>query len=117
MLISFGVTLHECLKAQNSLKAEGINCRVLDLISLKPLDVDGIQKAIEACNGNALIVEEHYPEGGACDAVCSAAVGLIKKLGHLCVRKVPGSAKPAEQLELQGLDSSSIAAKIRLQLS
>jgi hypothetical protein len=41
-----------------------------------------------------IIAEEHYPEGGIYDAVCGAVPTSIKRIAHLCVRKVPGSAKP-----------------------
>jgi len=48
--------------------------------------------------GNVLVVEDHYPEGGVYDAVCGAVPTSIKRIEHLCVRRVPGSAKPEEQL-------------------
>ena len=75
--------------------------------------MEGLRKNIAEVNGRVIVVEEHYPEGGICEAVCSAAPSLIKQLGHLCVRKVPGSAKPQEQLELHGVDSTGICDKVR----
>lgn len=60
-----------------------------------------------------MVAEEHYEAGGAYEAVCGAAVSLIKQIDQLCVRKVPGSAKPTEQLEIHGLDAVSIANKVR----
>ena len=45
-----------------------------------------------------MIAEEHYPEGGLYEAVCGATLGHIKSVRHLCVNRVPGSAKPQEQL-------------------
>jgi transketolase len=70
----------------------------LDIFSLKPLDEEGIRQNIEEVGGSVLFVEEHYPEGGIRDAVCGAVPGSIKRIEHLCVRQVPGSAKPEEQL-------------------
>jgi transketolase len=87
--------------------------RVLDIFSLKPLDVEGIRANIEAVGGNVLVVEEHYPEGGVRDAVCGAVPTSIKKLEHLCVREVPGSAKPEEQLEIYGVDHTAIYNKAK----
>ena len=55
-----------------------------------------------------IVAEEHYEAGGAYEAVCGAGVGVIKEIRHLCVTKIPGSAKPQEQLEIQGLDRKSI---------
>jgi len=83
------------------------------LFSIKPIDKEGLEKNLEKCNGNVLVVEEHYPEGGAGDAVCGALAGSIKKFNHLCVRKVPGSAKPTEQLEIHGLDANAIVQKVK----
>lgn len=94
IVITIAVTVHEALKAWAKLKEEGINIRILDIFSLKPLDNEGLKTHIEAVGGNVLVVEEHYPEGGARDAVCSAVPGSLKRVEHLCVREVPGSATP-----------------------
>ena len=75
----------------------GINVIILDIFCLKPLDVEGLKKNIQAVGGKVLVVEEHYPEGGVYDAVCGAAPSYIKRIEHLCVQRVPGSAKPEEQ--------------------
>ena len=45
--------------------------RVVDLFTIKPIDPT-IEKQIKECNGLGLVIEEHYPEGGVFDAVCSA---------------------------------------------
>ena len=72
--------------------------RIVDVFSLKPLDVQGFKKNIEECGGKVLFVEEHYPEGGIRDAVCGVAATSMKVVEHLCVHDVPGSAKPDEQM-------------------
>ena len=64
LVIAGGITLHESLKACEKLKKEGINIRVLDLFSVKPIDQSGIlQNAIES-NSTVLTVEDHYIHGG-----------------------------------------------------
>lgn len=120
MVIAASVTTHEALKAHKRLADEsklGINLdisiRVLDIFSLKPLDVEGLRKNIEAVNGNVIVVEEHYPEGGIYDAVCGAVTTSIKRIAHLCVHRVPGSAKPEEQLEIHGVDHTAIYNKVK----
>ena len=60
-----------------------------------------------------MVAEEHYEAGGAYEAVCGVGVQLIKQVDQLCVTKIPGSAKPTEQLEIQGLDALSIAKRVR----
>ena len=63
LLVGAGITLHECIKACNELKAEGVNVRVFDPFCLKPLDAQGIIENAHACGGNVITVEDHYPEG------------------------------------------------------
>ena len=87
--------------------------RVVDIFSLKPLDVKGLIENIERCQGKVVGAEEHYPEGGLYEAVCGGALGSIKSIRHLCVHRVPGSAKPQEQLEIHGLDSKAIENAVR----
>ncbi len=47
------------------------------------------------------------------DAVCGQTVGHLSKVEHLCVRRVPGSAKPEEQLEMHGLEAKAIEKAVR----
>lgn len=93
--------VHESLKAAQNLAADGtclinsgIHVRIVDIFSLKPLDVEGLIANIDDCHGNVVVAEEHYPEGGLYEAVCGAALTHIKAIKHLCVHRVPGSAKP-----------------------
>lgn len=113
VVITFGVIIHETLKAYEALLADGVKIRVVDIFSFKPFDSAGIKKHIEDCSGKVLVAEEHYEAGGAFEAVCGAASESIKNITQLCVRTVPGSAKPDEQLQIQGLDGKSIQKKIR----
>lgn len=87
--------------------------RVVDIFSLKPLDTEGLIANIDATHGKVLVAEEHYPEGGLYEAVCGAAFSHIKSIKHLCVHRVPGSAKPQEQLEIHGLDHGAIEGAVR----
>ena len=50
---------------------EGIEARVIDLYSIKPLDAETLQAAAEA-TGTIVTVEDHWPEGGLGDAVLAA---------------------------------------------
>lgn len=57
VLISYGAMVHRCLEAAGSLAEEGIGCRVLDLRSLVPLDVDALGGAVRA-TGRVVVVHE-----------------------------------------------------------
>lgn len=63
LLIGAGITLHECLKAYEILKADGIMVRVFDPFCLKPFDDAGVIANANACGGNIVTVEDHYPQG------------------------------------------------------
>ncbi len=56
-LISYGAMVHRCLEAATALAAEGLECRVIDLRSLVPLDVETIGAAVRE-TGRAVVVHE-----------------------------------------------------------
>jgi 2-oxoisovalerate dehydrogenase E1 component beta subunit len=56
-IVSYGAMVHRCLDAAAQLAAEGIECRVLDLRSLTPLDADALGDAVRA-TGRAVVVHE-----------------------------------------------------------
>ncbi|GGX05648.1 transketolase [Streptomyces malachitofuscus] len=114
-LVAAGVTVPEALAAADSLAAEGIAVRVIDLYSVKPVDRETLRTAAEE-TGCLMTVEDHRPEGGLGDAVAEAfADGRpVPRLVRLAVRNMPGSASPDEQLHAAGIDAESIAAAGRL---
>src|SRR6202035_2114627 len=50
-LIGAGVTLHQCLAAADTLAADGISARVIDLYSVKPVDTETLLAAVAATGG------------------------------------------------------------------
>ena len=114
-LIGAGITLHEALKAADALAEEGVGARVIDLYSVKPVDVDTLRAAAEATGGRFVIVEDHWPEGGLAEAVLSAFADSDERprVVHLAVRELPGSGTPAELLAAAGIDAEHIAAAAR----
>lgn len=114
-LVAAGVTVHEALAAADALDREGIQVRVIDLYSVKPVDRLTLRRAAED-TGCLLTVEDHHPEGGLGDAVLDAFLDgrPVPRLVRLGVRTMPGSASPEEQLHAAGIDGESIAAAGRL---
>jgi transketolase len=107
-IVGAGITVHEALKAAETLAGEGIEARVIDLYSIKPLD----EEALRSLTCPIVTVEDHWPEGGLGDAVLSALAGgrePLPAVTKLAVRAMPGSATPDEQLQLAGIDLASIA--------
>jgi transketolase len=112
-LVGAGITLHEALKAADALADEGVLARVIDVYSLKPIDVETLREAAEATHGRLVVAEDHWPEGGLGEAVLSALAGEEVNFSHLAVREMPGSGKPAELLAAAGIDADAIAAAAR----
>lgn len=110
-VIGAGVTLHEALKAYEILKEKGILIRVIDLYSVKPLDVKTLKKAAEE-TGAIITVEDHHKEGGIGEAVASALSG-IAPVYTLAVEKMPHSGKPDELLEYEGISANAICKIVK----
>jgi transketolase len=114
-LIGAGVTLHEAIKAADALAADGVNARVIDLYSVKPVDADTLATASQATGGRFVVVEDHWPEGGIGEAVISAMADADERprVVKLAVTHLPGSGKMAELLHDCGIDSDAIVAAAR----
>jgi transketolase len=113
-LVGAGVTLHEALEAAEQLAADGVQARVIDLYSVKPVDAETLVRAA-AETGAIVTAEDHWPEGGLGEAVLSALADAgepcrVRKLG---VEIMPGSGTPDELLREAGIDSGAIAAAAR----
>merc|ERR1719328_1078771 len=67
LVVAAGVTLFEALKAADTLAEAGVNIRVMDPFTIKPLDITAVQDNAAACHGRVITVEDHYPEGGLGD--------------------------------------------------
>jgi transketolase len=113
-LIGAGITLHQAMAAADTLSGEGINARVIDLYSVKPVDAEVLREAA-AATGRLVTVEDHWPEGGLGDAVLDVFADAPERprIVKLAVRAMPGSATPAEQLAAAGIDAAAIAAAAR----
>jgi transketolase len=110
-VVAAGVTLHEALAAHDALAKDGIAVRVIDLYSVKPIDVATLHKAAAETRG-FVTVEDHSVSGGIGDAVASAVAGSAR-IEMLGVRTVPRSGKPVELMRAHGLTADAIAAAVR----
>jgi transketolase len=114
-LVGAGITLHEALKAADALASDGINARVIDLYSVKPIDHETLAAASAATGGRFVVVEDHWPEGGIGEAVISTFADADERprIVKLAVTHLPGSGKPAELLADCGIDADAITAAAR----
>jgi transketolase len=110
-IVAAGVTVHEALKAAEMLAEEGIEARVIDLYSIKPLD----ERTLRSLATPIITVEDHFPEGGLGEAVLAALADADERprVVGLAVREMPHSGKPAELLSEAGIDAEHIVEAAR----
>lgn len=113
VVFAAGITLHEALKAYEHLKNEDISIAVVDLYSVKPLDEETIKKFSHL---PMIVVEDHYPSGGIGEAVLSVIARntlQVTRYTHLCVRSIPHSGSPEENLSYAEIDASAIVKVVK----
>jgi len=111
-VIGAGVTLFEALAAYEELHKEGVNIRVIDLYSVKPVDTNTLMAAAKATKG-LITVEDHYPAGGIGEAVMAALAPNPVRLYSLAVTKKPKTGKPAELLDYEDISRSAIVRLVK----
>jgi transketolase len=112
-----GITVKMALEAAESLKQEGIACRVLDMFSIKPIDSELLEKAARE-TGGIVTCEEHNIMGGFGSAVAE----VVSETYPVPIRRIGAqdmfgeSARDNEislLLEKHGITSINIAKKVK----
>ena len=103
----------EALEAAKNLKREGIDCRVLNMPTLKPIDEAAIIKAAET--GAIVTAEEHLEHGGLGSMVAKIVAQHQPVPVELVALKdtYAKSGKPAELLERYGLTARDIEKAVK----
>ena len=116
-IIATGLMVGMALEAANMLKTEGINARVVNIHTIKPIDKDIIIKASKE-TGAIVTAEEHYIMGGlgsaVAEVVCENAPCPVKIIG---TDRFGKSGKPAELFEEYGLTPANIVEKVKEAIS
>ncbi len=108
-IIATGLMVEQALVAAETLKAEGVNARVINIATIKPLDEEIIIKAAKEC-GKVVTCEEHSIIGGLGEAVA----GVLSEqcptpMRRVGVQDVFGHSGPAlEVLKEFGLCAENI---------
>lgn len=117
-IIANGLMVAEAIRAAETLDAEGISARVLDLHTVKPLDREAIRRAAVE-TGAIVVAEEHLVDSGTGVRVAQAVAEM-----HPCVMEFVGiqntyaeSGPPEALLEKYGLTAPHIAAAARKALA
>lgn len=116
-IVATGLPVAESLKAAKMLAADGIQAKVINIHTIKPLDEELIVEAAKE-TGKIVTVEEHSVIGGlgsaVCDCLCEKAPARVLKIG---MNDVFGESGPAVQLlHKYGLDAEGIYKKIKAYL-
>ncbi len=113
-IIANGDTVRLALEAAEALEGEGVKARVLDMHTIKPLDVDAVTAAIEEI-GRVVTVEDHNIMNGLGSAVCEVAAelgkGRVKRIG---IQDQFGQSAPYERLlAINGVTVENIVASAK----
>ena len=113
-IVATGLMVAQALEAADALKGQGINARVINIHTIKPIDKDIIIKAAKE-TGKIVTVEEHSIIGGlgsaVCDVLCEnypvpvTKIGVMDTFGH--------SGPAAALLEEFGLCADNIANTVK----
>lgn len=113
-IIANGDTVRLAIQAAEELEAQGITARVLDMHTIKPLDVEAVQSCIDEI-GKIVTVEDHNILNGLGSAVCEVAAeagkGRVKRIG---IQDQFGQSAPYERLlEMNGVTVENIVAQAK----
>ena len=113
-IVATGLPVSNCLEAAEKLAADGIDAKVINIHTIKPLDEELIVEAAKA-TGKVVTVEEHSVIGGlgsaVCDVLSEKAPTQVMKIG---INDTYGESGPAlELIAKYGLDTESIYQKIK----
>ena len=112
-LVATGLMVQEALKAADMLAEEGIDARVINIHTIKPIDEEIITKAAKE-TGAIVTAEEHYIMGGlgsaVTEVVCANAPCPVKIIG---TDRYGCSGKPADLFVKYGLTAENMVAKAK----
>ncbi len=116
-IIATGLPVANCLEAAEKLAADGIEAKVINIHTIKPLDEELVVAAAKE-TGKVVTVEEHSVIGGlgsaVCDVLSAQAPTKVLKIG---INDTSGESGPAVELvKKYGLDADSIYEKIKSEM-
>jgi transketolase len=115
-IFAHGEMVFEALEAASTLAAEGIDVRVIDMYSIKPVDKDLAFKAVKE-TGNIVVLEDHLMEGGLASTLADVFVdGSVypKKFKRLGIPQVYAGFGSGEELRAKyGYDKVATAAAVK----
>lgn len=113
VIIACGIMVHEALQAAEMLEKQGISAAVIDVFTIKPLDVELVRAYAEK-TGVVVTAENHNKIGGLTSAVQDAVCGMALKFGYVAVEDEFGEVGPQDYLRKRfDLTCDHIARKVQ----
>jgi len=113
-LIGTGLMVAECIRAAQTLEAEGVAARVIDMHTIRPLDREAIVRAARE-TGAVVVAEEHLVDAGlgvrVAQIVAESQPAVMEFVG--IQNTYAESATPDELLDKYGLRGTDVAAAAR----
>ena len=108
-IVATGLCVSSALEAAEKLAADGIDAKIINIHTIKPLDEEIVLKAAKEC-GKVITAEEHSVIGGLGEAVCAVlSEKLPTPVRRVGVQDKFGCSGPAwDLLKLYGLDAATI---------
>jgi transketolase len=117
-IFACGHMVWEAMKATEILEQDGISCDLINIHTIKPLDMEAVIASIKKTNA-IVTAEEHQQNGGLGDSIAQVAAQF-----HACAHEFVAvkdsfgeSGKPLELLEKYGLTSEAIVLAVKKVLS
>jgi len=113
-IFATGITVYEALEAKEKLSKEGIDIRVVDIHTIKPIDREMILKCAKETK-RIITIEDHSIIGGlgsaVCEVLCEEYPTKVERMG--IKDKFGKSGKAEELMKYFGITSDDIVAKFK----
>ena len=110
-IFATGHLVWESIQAAEALEAEGIKAEVINIHTIKPLDVNAVLESVAKTKA-VVVAEEHFIAGGLGELIAGTlAANTPAPLEHVAINdKFGQSGTPAALMKAYGLDAANIVA-------
>jgi transketolase len=117
-IFATGHLVWEAIQAAEALEAEGIKAEVINIHTIKPLDVNAVLESVAKTKA-VVVAEEHFIAGGLGELIAGTlAANTPAPLEHVAINdKFGQSGTPAALMKAYGLDAANIVAAAKKAMS
>ena len=117
-IFATGHLVWESIQAAEALEAEGIKAEVINIHTIKPLDVEAVKESVAKTKA-VVVAEEHFIAGGLGELIAGVlAANTPAPLEHVAINdKFGQSGTPAALMKAYGLDAANIVAAAKKAMS